>query len=120
MLRLGADREVRGDRQPRRLRLAGAHAAWPRHHGRLRPAQERKPQAARQRTHGRDALHRTGADAGVALHLSARPLDDSRGDAEPRRSFFRVSKSPRAILLIDQLNVTWVARVHTLSLWTGP
>ena len=45
MLRLGADREIRRDRQPRRLRLAGPHAARPRHHGRLRPAQERKREA---------------------------------------------------------------------------
>ena len=36
-----ADRGLRRHRQPRRLRLAGAHAARRGHHGRLRPAQER-------------------------------------------------------------------------------
>src|SRR5580704_10936384 len=44
MFRLGPDREIRRDRQPCRLRLAGSHAAWPRHHGGLRPAQERERQ----------------------------------------------------------------------------
>ena len=41
MLGLGPDREVLRDRVQRRLRLAGAHAARPRHSRRLRAAQER-------------------------------------------------------------------------------
>ena len=49
MLRLGADREIRRDREPRGLCVAGAHAARPRHHGRLRPAEKRKHQGTRQR-----------------------------------------------------------------------
>ena len=41
----------------------GAHAARPRHHGRLRPAQKRKREAARERTSGRNAVGGAGADA---------------------------------------------------------
>ena len=52
MLGLGADREVLRDRVQRRLCLAGAHAARPRHPRRLRPAQERDRKASRPRAHG--------------------------------------------------------------------
>ena len=45
MLGLGPDREILRDRVQRRLRLAGAHAARPRHPRRLRPAQERDREA---------------------------------------------------------------------------
>ena len=37
---------LRRDRRGRRPRLAGAHAAWARHPGRLRPAQDREPAPA--------------------------------------------------------------------------
>ena len=57
VLRAGGDRGVRRDRQPGRLRGAGAHTARPRHPGGLRPAQigeraaptpaERRPPAGR-------------------------------------------------------------------------
>src|ERR1041385_1565799 len=64
MLGLGTDRKVRRDRQSRGLCLAGAHAARARHHGGVRPAQEREREAARQRAGGggkarRDAFCRT-------------------------------------------------------------
>ena len=52
MLGLGADREVLAGRVRRRLCLAGAHAARPRHSGRLRPAQERDRETFRARAHG--------------------------------------------------------------------
>src|SRR5581483_3084867 len=65
MFGLGADREVCGDREPRRLCFAGAHAARARHHGRLRPAQERKPEGTRLRPPRAIALGGTGADAFV-------------------------------------------------------
>ena len=63
MLGLGADREILRDRLQRRLRLAGAHAARPRHPRRLRPAQERDrkalgPRAAGVARHGDDGLMR--------------------------------------------------------------
>ena len=47
----------------RRLCLAGAHAARPRHHGRLRPAQKRKRQAPRKRAAGANGSGATRADA---------------------------------------------------------
>src|SRR5262245_59311968 len=49
MLRLGRDREIRRGGEPGGLCESGAEPARPRHHGGLRPAQERKRQAARQR-----------------------------------------------------------------------
>ena len=52
MFRLGADREILAGRVRRRLCLAGAHAARPRHSCRLRPAQERDREAVGARTHG--------------------------------------------------------------------
>ena len=61
MLGLGPDREILRDRVQRRLCLAGAHAARPRHPRRLRPAQERdrealRPRAAGAARHGDDGL----------------------------------------------------------------
>ena len=50
MLRLGRDREIRGSGEPGGLCEPGAKPARPRHHGGLRPTEERKRQAARQRT----------------------------------------------------------------------
>src|SRR5579872_2510986 len=70
MLGLGTDRDVRRNRQSRRLRLARTHAARPRHHGGMRPTQERERQAARQRAPRRDALRRTGANAVLAPHAN--------------------------------------------------
>jgi hypothetical protein len=49
MFGLGADREVRRDREPRRLRFAGAHAARPRHHGGLRATEKREREGTRKR-----------------------------------------------------------------------
>ena len=48
LLVAGADPGVRRDRDAGRLRLAGAHAARPRHPGRLRPAQDRQRAPARE------------------------------------------------------------------------
>src|ERR1700730_5980225 len=76
MLGLGADREIlRGDFQCR-LRLAGAHAARPRHSRRLRPAQERhrkaqRPRAAGAARHGDDGLMFVGR---LVLRLFLVPL----------------------------------------------
>src|SRR5258705_2830537 len=52
MLGLGSDREIFRSRVQRRLCIAGAHAARPRHPRRLRPAQERDREALRARAHG--------------------------------------------------------------------
>ena len=71
VLRLGRDREIRRSGQPRRLCLAGAHAARTRHHGGLRPAQERKREGARLGADGGDALGRTCKNA--SLNGSIRP-----------------------------------------------
>ena len=68
MLRLGADRKICRDCQSRRLRLPGAHPARPGHHGRLRPAQKRKPQAEGERPAGGAGVFGAGADAAVT-HL---------------------------------------------------
>ena len=64
MLGLGADREILRDRVQRRLRLAGAHAARPRHPRRLRPAQERDREAVGARAHG---AARHGDDGRMSL-----------------------------------------------------
>ncbi|WP_449348706.1 radical SAM protein [Streptomyces shaanxiensis] len=73
---LGADRALLGDRLPRRLRLAGAHAARARHPRRLRAAQERDGEALRPRPAdagaGRDR-GRAGRRGGVS-HLALRWL----------------------------------------------
>ena len=53
MLRLGADRALRRGREPGGLREPRAHAARPRHHGGLRPAQVGEPEARRARAQGR-------------------------------------------------------------------
>ena len=52
MLGLEADRKIFGSHLQRRLFLAGAHAARPRHPCRLRPAQERDGKTLRPRAHG--------------------------------------------------------------------
>src|SRR3954469_484639 len=74
MLRLGADRKVRRDRQPGRLCLAGSHAARPRHHGGLWPAQEREREGARLGAHGarteRCPVFATGAHAAMTPALN--------------------------------------------------
>ena len=57
-------------REPRRLCQPGAHAARPRHHGRLRPAEVGERQAARQR---RGASMRHRAAAGSRATCSGRP-----------------------------------------------
>ena len=49
VLRLGADRALRRGREPGRLREPRAHAARPRHHGGLRPAQVGELEARRAR-----------------------------------------------------------------------
>ena len=68
MLGLGADREILRGRVQRRLCLAGAHPARPRHSRRLRPAQERDREAVRARApgaarHGDDGLSTRRADS---------------------------------------------------------
>src|SRR6476646_3572968 len=63
MLGLGSDREVFRDRIQRRLRIAGAHAARPRHPRRVRAAQERNRKAQRPRANGA-ARH---GDDGLAM-----------------------------------------------------
>src|SRR5665647_1202032 len=68
MLGLGADREILRRRVRCRLRLAGAHAARPRHFRRLRPAQKRDRKIVRPRTSG---AARHGHD-GLALALIGR------------------------------------------------
>src|SRR3569833_2117143 len=74
MLGLGADRKVCRDRQPRRLCLAGKDAAGARHHGGLRPAQERERERTSQRTDGardrRDSIGPTGAHAAMTPALN--------------------------------------------------
>src|SRR5690242_18710551 len=52
MLRLGPDREVFGIHLQRRLLLAGAHAARPRHSGRLRATEIRDRKTVGARTAG--------------------------------------------------------------------
>src|SRR5450755_4148609 len=50
MLRLGADRALRGGGEPGGLRESRAHPARPRYHGSLRTAQVGEPEAQRART----------------------------------------------------------------------
>src|SRR6185503_12390466 len=64
MLRLGADREVLAGRVRRRICLACAHAARPRHSRRLRPAQERVGEAVGARATG---IARDGDDGRMSL-----------------------------------------------------
>ena len=81
VLGLGADREILRGRVQRRLRLAGAHAARPRHPRRLRPAQERDREALRARAHG---AARHGDDG-----LDAQTPDDRRPVAVPVSAWCR-------------------------------
>src|SRR6185312_4829335 len=66
MFRLGADREIRRNRQPRRLCLAGPHPARAGHHGRLRAAEIGKHQGTRLGTHGARTIRAAGADAAMS------------------------------------------------------
>src|SRR5262249_24196096 len=64
MLRLGPDREILRSRFRRRLCFAGAHAAWPRHSGRLRPAQKRDRKTLGARAPGASGHGDDGLTAG--------------------------------------------------------
>src|SRR5438067_7280257 len=107
MLRLGADREIRRDRQPRRLCLAGSHAARPRHHGRLRPAQERKRQGAR---FGQDGA-RNGRHPVLAIgaHAAMTPALNPALDAGTLAEAYA---RDRRIHIPAILTETSAARVH--------
>src|SRR5262249_37181945 len=86
---LGDDREIRGGLEQGGLRLPDPHAARARHPRGLRPAPERKRQAARQRTReasGRAKIPPTPLDGAVVL----RPL--SVDDAE---ALFAAHGDPR-------------------------
>src|SRR5581483_6343793 len=79
MFGLGADREIRRDRQQGRLCQPGAHPPRPGHHGGLRPAQKRKRQRARFRQAG-------GGKAGQGSVRPACPdaaLSPTPGDPSP-------------------------------------
>src|SRR5262249_57162416 len=64
MLRLGPDREILRSRFRRRLCFAGAHAAWPRHSRRLRPAQKRNRKTLGARAPGASGHGDDGLTAG--------------------------------------------------------
>ena len=57
------NRKIRRGGEPRRLREPGTLSSRPRHHGRLRTAEERERQAARERAGGDCRLAAKGADA---------------------------------------------------------
>ena len=75
----------------RRLRLAGAHAARPRHSRRLRPAQERDRETLRARAHGA-ARH---GDDGLA-HVASSAASSSSSSPSASRSSSPASRSPSA------------------------
>src|SRR4051812_29410287 len=107
MLRLGADRKVRRDRQSGRLCLAGSHAARPRHHGGLWPAQEREREGARLGAHGaraqRSPVFATGA------HAAMRPALSPALDAD---ALAQVYARDRRIHIPAILTEESAARVH--------
>ena len=81
MLRLGADREVRRDRESRRATPRRAHAARPRHPRRLRPAQVGEPEALRARARAavrrRSRPHRDAAAAAISVALARGARSDA-------------------------------------------
>ena len=95
MLRLGDDRALRRHRQPRRLCLAGAHAARPRHPRRLRPAQERERAPAHPRAHGAGSDDR-GVGRGHGGRPPAHPLPGA--DRLHRRGAGRDAHHPRRLV----------------------
>ena len=76
VLGLGADRALRGSREPGGLCEPRAHAARPRHHGGLRAAQVGEPEAQRARAQGRGRGRRDEGDA----HDAGRGTDHSAAD----------------------------------------
>src|SRR3954462_13556383 len=104
MFGLEPDREIRRDRQSRRLCLAGSDAARPRHHGGLRPTQERERERAcfgkaGRREAGRYAVRPTLSHAALTM------------DADPALNPALDQKAIAAAFARDR-------RVHTLDILT--
>src|SRR5579863_7302900 len=108
MFRLQPNREIRRDRQPRRLCLAGPHPARSRHHGGLRPAQERKCQ----RTRLGPSRARTGGHPIRPARPHAAVMDPVLNSALDRDAIARDFSRDRRVHIPSILTEESAARVH--------